>query len=755
MFEPLGSTVVRPTLATAAMPRRVRRVLEHLYALTSDEMARQLERMLGEFEQQLFRQADHAHNPAQQSLHFETLRIVRLNRADLVPHYLMGLEAALTRVREPLTLPEVLDPRNVPTFRDLRLIEETEQDESSVLRGIAARHTSRASLGLHLLGQRFGVLAGAPAFEADRLPVGPHSLCGILGEASHTLQIGLEPRVLLFRTFDRHVLNGYAQLVDTMNALLARENVLPSLAFVPIRARPTTQAQLENARTRREERLALNAESTGAPRIGPRPHTAWQGQNDRSNDADEVAAVALLQQLLSGRHDLLGKLRPGRRTGNAKAIPTAEVIATLGNFQGDAANTAVQPRNLSDLRQALLAQSHKRHGEEAALSREDNDTFELLGMLYSAIQRELREDSTAAVLMGRLQVPLLRAALLDRTFFVQQRHPARQLLNTVAESGASWMSEDEADPQLDEQLRHAVDHVVEHYHGDTTVFDAANQRLQQHLRAMARKAEVTERRHVEAARGKEKLELAKHRAAEEIESATQGQQVPRFARTLLSQAWADVLTLILLRHGEESSEWRQHQEMTRQIVLATIGGRNGKAPSGLTSRVEHALGLVGYHVDEAVAIASRLTAGVGAADDDPASRTELAMKLKARGRLGEDTGPTKPAPPPRSDHEQHCYDQLRGLPFGTWFEFVTNQQGDVTRRRLSWYSPVTDNALFVNQRGQRVGEQSLDSLARMLAAGQAHIVTADKGRLVDRAWHAALNALRNFAGFGPVEETTA
>jgi len=68
------------------------------------------------------------------------------------------------------------------------------------------------------------------------------------------------------------------------------------------------------------------------------------------------------------------------------------------------------------------------------------------------------------------------------------------------------------------------------------------------------------------------------------------------------------------------------------------------------------------------------------------------------------------------------------------------------RRRLSWFSPITDNALFVNQRGQRVGEQTLDSLARMMAIGQAHVVTADKGRIVDRAWHGALNALRSFAG---------
>ena len=46
-------------------------------------------------EQQLFRLADHARNPGIQAEHMETLRTLRLNRADLVPRYLIGLEAAL------------------------------------------------------------------------------------------------------------------------------------------------------------------------------------------------------------------------------------------------------------------------------------------------------------------------------------------------------------------------------------------------------------------------------------------------------------------------------------------------------------------------------------------------------------------------------------------------------------------------------------------------------------------------------------
>jgi hypothetical protein len=406
------------------------------------------------------------------------------------------------------------------------------------------------------------------------------------------------------------------------------------------------------------------------------------------------------------------------------------------------------PRSLLDIKQTLLAQVRQQRGRGASFSREDSDTFELLGMLYGQIEREIRTDTPASGLLRRLQMPLLRVALQDRGFFVRAQHPARQLLNAVAESGARWLDDDDVDPQLLAPLQQAVSNVVEHYDGDPSVFEASNQELQAQLHNLARKAEMTERRHVDAARGKEKLEIAKRQAADTIAELVGEQRLPKFVRALLNQAWADVLTLTLLRQGAESEEWRQQLDMTRRIV-ATCGRRVGPPDTDLASHIEAALSQVGYHAEEAAAIARRLTSALDDDEDDPASRTELTMKLKARSRLGEDTGGKhKAAATPRNAEEQARYDQLRVMPYGTWIEFVTNQQGDVVRRRLSWYSPVTDNALFVNQRGQRVGEQSLDSVARMLTRGQARIVTAERGRLVDRAWQATLNALRSFAGRG-------
>ncbi|MEO6263907.1 MAG: DUF1631 domain-containing protein [Luteimonas sp.] len=757
-LPPAPDSTAPQTLATATLPRRVRRVLEHLLNAASDELERHLTTMLSEFEQQLFRLADHARNPGAESTHLQTLRTLRLNRSDLVPHFMARLEASLATLGRNVVATTSNDP-GTSRFLHLSLVDETEMDEDTLLRDIAVRQESRASLTLHLLGQRFGVLAGAPAFDAERIPLGPQSLCRIMRDASQSLQVSLDARLLLYRIFDRRVMVHYAQMAEKLNVSIAADGILPSLTYVPIRIRPTAQGEAQaaaeaasaSAKPRRPRRGAAGAQR-GTNAEPQRPHTAWLGEPD--GDAagfDESAAFDLLQQLLSGRRELIGKLRPEQRGVPRQQLDTTDLVDALGSMQ-EAASPTGTPRNLLDIKQTLLAQVRQQRGRGANLSREDNDTFELLGMLYGQIESEVRADTPAAALLRRLQLPLLRVALQDRAFFVRAQHPARQLLNVVAESGARWLDDDDIDPQLLAPLQHAVSHVVENYDGDTAVFEASNRELQAQLQNLARKAEMTERRHVEAARGKEKLEVAKHQAAETIAGLVGEQRLPKFVRALLNQAWADVLTLTLLRQGVESDEWRQQLEMTRRIV-ATCGRSGGAPDPDLTIHIEAALAKVGYHAEEAAAIARRLTSAVDADEDDPASRTELTMKLKARTRLGEDTTEKrKPAPLPRSAEEQARYDQLRVIPFGTWLEFVINQQGDVVRRRLSWYSPITDNALFVNQRGQRVGEQSLDSVARMLARGQARIVTAERGRLVDRAWQATLNALRSFAGRGDKPE---
>lgn len=751
------------TLASAGLPRRVRKALEHALSLISGELDNHLGAMLKEFEQELFRLADLARNPGAESGYMQTLRTLRMNRADLIPRFMLELEAGLAAIRTPVaTLPEAEERVR---FQNLALVEETVMDEGAVLREIATRQESRAALPLHLLGQRFGVLAGGPAFDAERIPLGPRALCRAMRDASQTLQVAYEARLLLYRIFDHQVMAHYANILEKLDEAMGADGILPGLTFVPVRVRAKAQQQepeaepapatpgARGARGGRSKASGAHGSSQAASpsqqaSAMPRPHTAWMGEtwDEPGSENEEAASLDMLQQLMSGRRALIGKLRPNQPGGLRQELSTSDVFEALGALQAQPLSPTSAGNSLHEIKQTLLAQARQQRGQGAALSQKDNDTFELLSMLYGQIETEIRADAPAAALIRRLQLPLLRVALQDRAFFVRGRHPARQLLNTVAESAAKWLDQDDYDPQLLLPLQQAVTHVVENYDGDETVFATSNAKLETHLQEQVRKAELLERRHVEASRGKEKLEVAKLRAADTLNAIIGDQRMAKFVRALLTQAWADVLTLTLLRQGEGSEDWRKQVEVTRKIVAA-CGRDDAPADPELTAHVAAALAQVGYHADEAGVIAQRLTSRVPDGEDDPASRTELAVKLKARARLGEDPAKAKrPKLPPRTPEEQARYEQLRVMPFGTWIEFVTNQQGDVVRRRLSWFSPITDNALFVNQRGQRIGEQSLDSLARMVSAGQARIVTAERGRLVDRAWQAAVSALRSFAG---------
>ncbi|MEJ7745681.1 MAG: DUF1631 family protein [Luteimonas sp.] len=798
------------TLIGSDLPPRVRAALEQLMGVLSEEIVRGLNAMLNDLEQQLFRQADHAQSSIDQEGQFTALRSLKLTRADFVPRYLHELESSLARLRKPLPETESAPALN-PTLDDWQLVEHGAADEDVVLTELAVRYESRATLTLYLLGQRFGVLAASPAHENDRLPVGPRALLRIVQVTADALQLDAVLRPALFRAFEHHVMTGYATLAELMNDVLSKALILPELEFVPMRPRPAVQLRdtSDEAATAPGADGGSSAGGSGgggaggsnggglgggggaggtggpggggrggfggggtggaAHRSGPSgggahpgqrameagghapgqtPFTGWLGQSSPPSQVDEAMQFSLLQQLLSGRRGLIGKFQPGGNAAPAEQLSPPALDAMLGSIQKNvrSAAPADRPRSLRDVQQTVLAQARQQRGKAASLSTDDTDTFDMLGLLYAELEREVGDGTTARALLDQLQVPLLRMALQDRAFFVRSEHPGRQFLNTVAESGATWLGEDGVDPFFERHLTQTVERVVTDYQGDVRIFEQANTELQQQVQLQARRAEVSERRHVEAARGKEKLIVAKQRAVAALEGILLGQTLPRFVQTLLKQAWTDVLTLVLLRNGEDSELWRAHLDATHRIIKAT-GSRDGEPDQELAAQIEQSMLQVGYHANEAAAMGRQLSRAPDESDE-PTSRTELSVKLKSHARLGADTETRKVESKSRNPEEQATYEYLRSLPFGTWLEFTNNQQGDKSRRRLSWYSPVTDNALFVNNRGQRVAEMTLDHLARMMARNQARVVTVDSSRLVDRAWQAAVSALRGFAGRG-------
>ena len=796
-------------IAAAPVPPRVRHLLEAIHGVAAQVLTPHLRLTTVQLERDLFGLAEKARNGQIQADIYAQIRQLGVHAQQFPGMFLDALAGDLANLRESHAA-SVDAPM---PLRAMTLVTDTDIDRDIVLHEMARRESLRAQSHLQLLGQRFGVLATQPAFDAERLPVGPFVLCRVLRDCGERMELDIAAQLQLYHAFERQVLDLLAELLDRLNILLAREGVLPGLVYIPYLPRPSAP--------RRGGVSAASGEA--APPATQRPLTQWQSQAPAmswsaaalSPDAGTggmgapgmPGAATPLAPGMANVHELLDAARqmlaqhvkanggastspgdmmaaltslagqvasvdgsgvgpasnapafaatPATASAPVRAVPSTAVIDVLGRLQAQSPGPGSR-RSFGDIHNALLAQVRAEHGEDAALSPRDGNTLDLLGLLYTQIQREVHGTGPAADLLTRLQVPLARAALGDEAFFVREQHPARELLNTVAEAGAVWLGEDDEDPVLLQKLDEVVEQVVTDYQGDEAIFVEANQKVQTHLHSAARKAELTERRQIEAARGKERLEAAKQLASSTIGELCQSVTPPKFVQTLLHEAWGDVLTLTLLRRGEESEEWQQQQQATQRIGEITANPE-GQADTALGEQIEEALLQVGYHQDEAGAIARRLSTPGG--EDETTSKTELATKLKARTRLGEgdskdgaDEDKAKPLHP-RTPEEEARYRQLRTLPFGTWFEFVTNQQGDTRRQRLSWYSLITDNALFVNARGQKVAEHTLDALARLMAHDQVRVVTEDRARLIDRAWQATLRALRSFTR-GPAPEPTA
>lgn len=735
------------TLAELSVPRRVRRALENQLQTAVADLNRQLQVVLQETVLELGRQADRAHDRNVQAALFDSIRKLRGADTEFAAHFAQDLEASLATLHAP-RVSRRLEELTMPA-PGLSLVENVEMDEGAVLGSIAARSDSRNSLALQLMGHRYGVLAGGPAFDAEHLPLGPHALCHAVRNTCESLLLALDARVLLYAQFEKIAMAHYPALLDTLNTRLAGDGVLPHLSFVPVRVRPATPGLERDAEPPALARQPSPSTAAAAPPPEP-PTPAMTLAQERLPASAETGTPApresgfvALQGLLARRRKLLAKLRPGGGEERVREpLPRDQVLAALRRMRGNAGKHG----NLADIRQTLLAQARQMHGHGVALTDADGDGFELFSLFLTQLQRELRSGSPGEALVERLKLPLLQLALRDHRFFIDGTHPARMLLDAVSQAGARWLGEDDLDPQWLGLLQRAVGTVHEDPDAGYDTFVAANHALQGGLQAAARKNEMSERRQVEAARGREKLELARQRATDEIARVVGGRSLPRFHTMLLDQAWADVLSLALLRGGEDSDAWRELREATAAIVEASATAVQRDPDPAFVAKLQDALGGVGYHAEDAGAIARQLANG-RTEDADLASRTELIVQLKARARLGEENvARAEAAQAPRTPAEQAAHAALLANADGCWIDLFDPADDSVVRRRLAWLSPRSGHALLLNRRGLRVaGDASLDALARQLASGRLQLAESDM-HPAELAWQATMANLERIAG---------
>ncbi|MGH8041508.1 MAG: DUF1631 family protein [Rudaea sp.] len=757
-------------------PPRVRKLMEGVHHLCSTALERAMVATLDDAEGQLFKLAEQSRSNDAQYRNFESLREIKRGRADVAPRLMLAIEDQLARFDQG---PDSDDAgtatrAGAPGRKELALVDTRELEETLALQEFAAKNEIRQAPALYLLGHRFGVLASAPAIDAETLAIGPAKLAQALHHACACLDIAADHRVLLFRAFERVGNTAVGEIYAGLNRYFIEHGILPHLqASLAARAKSSQEprgdapAAEEPAPTAAGHSPQRAAHAAAAMRQGG--HTQAQAYPPLDMAARTIAPddrdaelFTTLRELLAGRRSALGASESMPANGY---VPAGEELqSVLGALQAKPISPMmmggkVVQRSIGHLKQDLL--SHLRQqaptGSTPQLAAEDSDTIDLVGMLFDYLTKNVRPDGSTQSLMTKLQVPLLRVALRDKNFFTRRSHPARQLLNAIAETGTHWLDDSEgpADRALVDKMQVVVDRVSQQFDGNLGLIEDMLTDLSQHMHTLARKAEVTERRHVDAARGREKLAVAREQARAAISERVASAKPNKLVRTLLEQAWTDVLALTLLRQGEQSPIYAKRLAVADQLI-ATSGTRSGdnKPAPELRGEIETALDQVGYHKDDIQAVVTRLFQPEQETEQEAVSNTEIAIKLKSKARLGEDGA--VPAQPKRGmpvfapdSPEGRAFERIKTLPFGSWFEFRTNQQGDKVRRKLAWFSTLSGHCLFVNQRGVRVDERNLEQLSRDIANQQAWIVEPETETLVDRAWKSIVSSLRQLVGRDP------
>jgi len=667
---------------------------------------------------------------------------------------------------------------------DLSLVEDTELEESLAIASMVAKAENRLSRALFAVNQRLSVIRGGAKVEDATNPIAPAPLCQAFRQSMKELELNLETKLIVYKLFDRYVMAGLDALYDEVNAQLVQAGVLP-------------QIRQTIGQSGRMPRPMPAPGQMGPPIPGETvmPDAGAGGYPGGYVQGYDPAAAQLQVEIYNTVRSLLASRRaqlPGGEAGGeymggigVPAIAPTDLLSALTLLQNQAmmaqtsATTAADAAQaVQQIKQELLDQAVKLHGEEKAhVSGADEDTIDLVGMLFEFILQDRNLPAQMQALLGRLQIPFLKVAILDKHLFAQKTHPARQLLDSMAQACMGWSEESDKDHRLYEKVKQTIESLLKEFDDDLGIFERARTDFEAFLESNKKRAELAEQRAAEATRGREKLHEARRISAREILKRVDGKQLPDIVHNVLTRPWANYLVLTLLRQGEDSNEWRQALRFADEFAWSAEPKTSdaertrlkGILPA-LEKNLRHGLATVAYHENDVKqlmfelnafyrqALAGETAAGAHAAaaqaDDGSVPPLQIVSKAAATAAAVESPveeivmAEAEEAPDANYEADDECLKQAKEMKVGTWVEFTDANSGGKERAKLSWISPISSKYLFVNRKGLKVSDKTVFALAAEIRRG--HAVVLEEVPLFDRALDAIVERLK--AAHAPAAE---
>lgn len=662
----------------------------------------------------------------------------------------------------------------------LKLVDEGEMEETLAITNSARRAGKSCAEGMFALAQRFNELVPSAQFSDESLPLSPQ----VIGEAFRQALNGVAGdtaapvKLALLRLFDKHVMQCLGELYDSVNDALAQAGVLPDIR-VKVRKQPDTGQSSRPVSTNNapvndglEEvvsepaqnapvSITSKAEMPSSPASTQVSDTAAtsSGQGYAAPISEPMATsqthVAIDQGTLSALTALLAQQRselaaraaaspPPAALGEAlaagAAIPAAEATRQLVSSVSALQQTMQNMAQLGSIATeggslaTALTRMLKEQQQSAPLTSMDAGTIDILGLMFEVILDDSNIPGSLRALISKLQLPYLKVALLDQSFFEHAHHPARRLLNQLGQAGLDWREVE--DPQQDPFYR-KVSEVVEvigaKFDDDVSIFQALLDDFE---------AFISE----EDAYGAAK-EILIERIKTDVQELVRGklgkEKLPSCARDLIGGAWRDLLEHIHARKGTDSEEWKQ----AVSVLDALIWSLQPKADAESKSRLAKML----------PKLLKSLRSGLDAVGYDPDKSDELLRALQPLHMAtlyGKSASSAEPSSTPADANPNDAEDEaaaaertrreeatlvVKSLATGDWVEFRP-QEGKSARGKLIWHSEILDDYTFVSRMYKVIAERTSAQLISEFLSDRARRL--ENVPLIDRALDVVMRRLR-------------
>ncbi|RLA04688.1 MAG: hypothetical protein DRQ47_02970 [Gammaproteobacteria bacterium] len=751
-----------------------------------DSAVKQLDSLLLEMfdnaDDVLFDLADKAHSDTEQSMYFNSMRELRIKRKGMERLFSQSLKNTFHKLQFIEKPPEESNLQEL-NAQSLSLVHEDELEEDLAFDSMVTKANSHYVAYLIPIVTRMDTLLANHRIDKSNNPINPKSICESFHLASKQLELEIKPKLVLFKLFDRMVISKLDKLYKEVNGYLINEGVLPDLTgYGSVQKKPSLQKRAAADNWQQNENAVTHGADSGADFLGElrsllsRQASSTQTSSTQTNNESLTDVVDNLQ---------LVKALSALQEGSEQHPVTEHSYFPVSELRNQL--EAVLP----------ISTPVSRH----TVGQVNDDIINVISMLFDFILDDKNLPDEFKILISRLQIPVLKVAVIDTTFFSKGSHPARKLLNEMAHAGVGWTEDSETGVfGLRAKVEKIVTHIIDEFDDDAALFTEALDEFNDFIKIHRKRISLLEKRMQEAEEGKAKAESARTHAEDALKKIVDNHQLPEVAHKIIFDVWQNVMSLTYLREGNKSEAWQQNIKVAKDLMNSLTVPRTNQLKESLeknitklADHIKSGLDSVGYSEFESQDLLgsleqlhtkvlsgeevlitlpqeNNLVADTETPDEASLPNVDdLSIELTKIENENKEQGKTLLLDEPVSQKKEVAIDAdskdsqdlgsyfdsslvdngsmyeddeimqlVDELQAGSWFEL--NLDGKTTRVKLAAIISVVGKYLFVNNTGKKVAEYS--RLELILEFRRNKIVQLDDGSLFDRALKSIVSDFR-------------